>query len=1159
MKILRACLSKCKTISETSMAAFSSSSIVGYRSHLLLKNVSLPLKYLREKERTDSVDEFRSRVFGFGGFIDLKGQKGLFFSSLQYGVDNDMKTIYLTPILTDEVTSIDVQFQSIEIHLPHPVIGKGMMEFHFTPLSTDMDPYIVIDLMDESYLLITLKIELSDFLVNDLTNRLVLDSFNEWVNISVPYSFELRSPPFFMKALDEKNLIISMKDGGLLHFARHSALSAVDIFNFTETSVFLSLGFGGIFGSNTGDNTVDGISSNATVDIARIDDDTFVTLTVSKVLKFWTMVSHKQIHSTIELEKSQESSTWLTSIPSKYLQVHGAGSVRYLSVAYTVEGEIETTSGYVIKSFEIQNGCILVAGALSWSPDQPASSSEGEVNAFKIQDFHIQDFQEPSNMKYFVLWKSNTYSILMCYDIESKASVVGQVCTSISPSRSHSEELFMRHEDCFYENAIFNSGSYSENIVATALNIFKSKSGHTSSGLVGFSLRQEVHQTILRTSKAIGVSSTSLWYKLFLICEEFRKISKESFSLQVTPTFVLTCEVDGVGVFRKAHRYEEFEKAKLADTFAVFLNALSSKLSWNTKSKLIEEMKDLVALSASDATRLASSYLGSKISDNEVARIMDEMRKIPDVVDTINNLIGKDFDHEVIFDELPGVRPGEGFGLFSLLLTARTFKNIRTSHETTLINLFILFLLCEPSDSILGFLNAIVQRFSRYSLFDKIFDICFEDCSPKCGLERNNVNSLENSIFWTAIVNRFPELLRLIKDSDYNAAFDYYSENVLADHSEIVVLNVVLDLLNRNEALVITEKFSQTLQSNKPLIRFLSGLVYLCDNKPSQFFSVMSNYETFEAISNKKMKQLLLEGLSSHPQLNPFLSSIFSRPLNDILARANYFHELAHLSKSYFKSSSPFASRTGSDLQLDFIKESFEFGQKAVQILDGAYEQDTEIRALKCVFLRDLFEEALEISDLNEAISSLEKMTHLISKAELKLLFTRLMKILISRREISRAFRAGENKLFVDNYLLVDRILLDIANNDLILSNALKCYEFLYSWRLLGPSIDGSYGSGDMRGAVESLYIFITRFRLEQENLGQASEESENFKQFKLKILELYMIIINCLKAFQDKDDMWFIKRDSSEKLGVIKISELTIEYYMWLKELESDLAEGIA
>lgn len=1140
------------------MTAFNYSSIVGYSSHLLLKRINLPLKYLREKQPTDSVDEFKSKVFAFGGFIDLKSQKGHLFPSLQYGVDNDMKTIHLTPILTDEVTSLSVQFQSIEVNLAHPIIGKGMTEFYFVPLSTDREPYVVIELMDESYLLITIKVELSDFLVGNSNNRLVLDNFSEWVNISVPYSFELRSPPFFMKALDEKNLIISMKDGGLLHFTRKAVLSAVDIFNFTEPSSFLSLSLGGIFGSNKVDKIVNGISANAAVDIVRISDDTFVTLSVSKELKIWTVRSHKQIHSTIELEKSNERSSWLNFISSKYLQVHHVDSDRYLSVVYTVDNKIETDSGYGFKSFLIENSGTLNAEAFSMSPEQPINSFDGEVNAFRIQDFHIQDSQDPSLVKYFVLWKSNTYSILMCYDVDKNTSVITRVCSSISSSSSLSD-LSMRYEDSLYENIIFSSGSYNDGIVATALRIFKSKSGHNPSTLVGMSIRQEAYQTIARTSKATGVSTTSLWYRLFLICEEFRKISGEALSLHVTPTYVLTCEVNGVGVYQDAHNVEEFGQTKLPDNFAVFLNALSSKLSSNTKRKLIDEAKNLVLLTAADATRLASSYLGSKIPDDEVAKIMDEMNRIPDVVDTINNLLGGEINGEVILYELSGVRSGEGFGLFSLLLTVCTFKNIKTSHESALFNLFILFLLCEPSDSILRFLNAIVERFSRYSLFDEIFDICFEGSTPKCGLEQNNVNLLEYSIFWSAIVNKHPELLCLIKEKNYNIAFDYYSENVLGDHNEQVVLDVVLDLLNRNEAKVISEKFAKTFHVNNPLNKFLWGLVCLCDNRPDQFFSVMSNYDIFRAIVNEDTKQLLRKGLSSHPQLKSFLSSIFSRPLDGVLAHANYFHELACLSKSFFKPSGAVTSTIESDTRSAFMRESFEFEKKAVQILNDEHNQDTDITTLKTIFLRNLFEQSLEISDLNEAISSLQKMSHLISKAEVRLLFTRLMKTLISRREISRAFKLGENKLFVEHYFLVDSILLEIANNDLILSNALKCYEFLYSWRLFGSSIEGSFDSGDKRGAVESLYIFITRFRLEKENLGQASEESENFKQFKLKVLELYMIIINCLKSFHDEEDMWFIKRDTSERLGVIKLSELTIEYYEWLRELERDLGDGIA
>lgn len=1142
------------------MTAYGCSSIVGYASHLPVKHVNLPLKYLKDEKTTDPGENFKSKTFSFGGFIDLSAQKGLYFSSLQYGVDNDGKTIHLIPILIDEATSLSVQFQSIQIHLPHPIIGKGMAVLQFVPLSSDEEPYIAIDLIDVSFLLINLKIELSDFLIGNLNNRLILDSFSEWVHISVPYSFELRSLPFFMQALDERNLIVSMKDGGLLHFVRLSILSTVDIYNFSESSSLIPLSFGSIFGSSKTDQVVDGISSNAVVDVKRISDLEFVTLSVSKVVKVWNIKSHKQEQSSIHLEQNTSSASWLTTIPTKYLEVIAYGQNSYLTVSYTVEDNDQSTNGYNFKSFEISSeGSIKTPYVHEFTPDMHLPSSTADSSAFKIQDFQICNSDQPNILNYFVLWKSSTYSILIRYDLNTETSAVTSYSSSLTTHGTLPEELILRQDDSYYQNFIFNSGYYDDEIVSTALSIFKSKSGQTARGLSGMTLIQDVNFTLVSTSKAVGVSTTSLWYKLYLICEEFRKISKESLSLLVTPKFIYTCEVNGVGVYGKAHAFQSFGQTSANDGISKLLFALSSKFSITTRRRLLEEIRHLTEVTPSDASRLASDYLSSKITESDVSQLMDEMAKIPNVVEVINELISGDMKDEIILDELSAVRSGEGYGVFSKLLTASVFKSIKESHESTLLNLFILFLLCEVNDTISRFLSEIVKKFSTYALFEDLFDVSFSGSGSKSGLEDKKVSSLENSIFWSSVVSKYPVLLSLIKGKDYNSAFDYFSLNILGKHHDEVLLNVVLDLLNRNEAKMVEEKFHQTFEINSPLTRFLSGLLYLSNNKPSQFFAIMSDYETFKSIDNKELKDILIKGLSSNPELKSFLSSIFAKSSHEALTHANYFHGLAQLSRTFSRKRDSISSSEDSSLSKTFLKESLEFDKKAVSILEEVKEQNSSITGLKTLLLRSLFEDSLDSYQLSDAVGSLEKLSSLISRSDLKSYFTRLMKLLIIHHEISRCFIRGENRLFVENYLLVDSILLELANNDLILSNALRYYEFLYSWRLFGSSIDASpHNLGDKRGAVESLYIFITRFKLEQDNLGLSSNESDDFNQFKLKVLELYMIIINCLKTFEDAEERWFVKRDTERRLGVIKLNEVTVEYYKWLKELESDLGDGI-
>lgn len=1140
------------------MSSLGCSSIVGYGSHLLLKHINLPLKYLLDEPPSDAVDAFKSKLFGFGGFVDLSSQDGLFFSSLQYGVDNDRKTIHLIPVLIDEVTSLSVQFQSIQVHLPHPLIGNKMASFQFVPLTSNEEPYIVIDLIDESFLFITLKIELSDFTAGNLNNRLALDSFNEWVNISVPYSFELRCSPFIIQALDTNNIIVSLKDGGMLHFSRPSVLSNVDIYNFSEASSLISFNFGGFLRLNDAEEVVDGISHNAVVDAVKISEFEFATVSVRKMLKIWDLRSHRQVKQSIHLDGNLSgSASWLSTIPSKYMQLHNVGESQFLTLMYTVENSSQSASGYAFKTFEIlPENSLCETTQFLLNPERPHSSLAADSNAFKIQDFHVENSGESKFIHFYTLWKSNTYSVLTRHEIDSHSWTVTQISRSIPQSNHLPDELFIRHDEAYYHDLIFNSGSYDDIIVATALTIFKSKSGHVTNALAGTSLRQDVEQTLITTSKTAGVSVYTLWNKLFLICEEFRKLSREANSILITPSLVLVCEVHGIGAYKDAHFFERFEQGEGGDELSILLSTLSSKFSTNTKRKLMEEIKNLSSITSADSSRLATTYLTNRISEEDVAHILEKVAKLPKAMDSIDSLIGRVLPEKDTLNESSRSKFGVGLGVFSRLLTVNTFKNVKRKHESILLNVFILFLLCENSSSVLEYLSRIVQRISTYTVFDKVFDICFETSSTKSELERENINLLENSIFWTAAVAKYPELMHLIKEKKYNRAFDYYAQTVLGSHFENFLLDVVLNLLNRDEALVVRRKFGLLIDVKSPMDKFLSGLLSLTTNNPAQFFATFSDYETFRAINQESSKKILYQGLHSHPELKTFLSSIFAKSLNDVSSQANYFHALAQLSKAYSKRNNTFG--TEAEANKLFLKGAFKFEKKAFQIIEENGLQDGNLLVLKTALLRNIFDESLELLEYDEAINSLEKLSSLLTHADLKLFFNRLIRTLIARREIKRAFSVGKNSLFVKHYSYVDSILLETANNDLILNNAVKCYEFLYAWRLFGCSADGSTSKlGDKRGAVEALYIFITRFKLEKDNLGMTSNESEDFRQFKLKVLELYMIIINCLKTFEDPDDRWFIKRDTAKRLGVFSLSDITLEYYEWLKELEKDLSDG--
>ena len=66
-----------------------------------------------------------------------------------------MKTIVLTP-MEFQLSSIGFQFQNLIIDLPHSIISTNCITFYYH------QDHILIDLIDQNYLFITLKLPLID-------------------------------------------------------------------------------------------------------------------------------------------------------------------------------------------------------------------------------------------------------------------------------------------------------------------------------------------------------------------------------------------------------------------------------------------------------------------------------------------------------------------------------------------------------------------------------------------------------------------------------------------------------------------------------------------------------------------------------------------------------------------------------------------------------------------------------------------------------------------------------------------------------------------------------------------------------------------------------------------------------------------------------------
>ncbi|CAH6720623.1 hypothetical protein CLIB1444_04S04258 [[Candida] jaroonii] len=371
---------------------------VSLKPQLPSLDVKIPLKYSTNDIKGTVADVFNTKISHHGQFLTTES----FINNISIDILNDLKTVTLTPLRT----SLDVKTHKIVVNLPNKII-PGCYSVNL--VHTSDDPQIIFDFLDEKYLFITLVIDLKDFLKEDSFN---LSKFNQWGHISVPYSFELRSQPFKFKSLDVHNFIISLDDGGLLHFRRSSTLSDFDIYNFDTYSLL------GWFKARQNERVVDMIQ----------DNNQLITLTINKVLKFWDLTTH-------ELKSS------LSLINNNFLN----------------------PGNYFLKL----NDDIIFHATNSFESDHNVTFyklNDGKLSTFQIttplKRWYVQNFkifQSENSYEMYVLWKCNISTMVVHYTLSSDFQTISIKSQDLTESSSE------------------NLNYYDELIISTAINTVREK------------------------------------------------------------------------------------------------------------------------------------------------------------------------------------------------------------------------------------------------------------------------------------------------------------------------------------------------------------------------------------------------------------------------------------------------------------------------------------------------------------------------------------------------------------------------------------------------------------------------------------------------------------------------------------------------------------
>lgn len=258
-----------------------------------------------------------------------------------------------------------------------------------------------------------------------------------------------------------------------------------------------------------------------------------------------------------------------------------------------------------------------------------------------------------------------------------------------------------------------------------------------------------------------------------------------------------------------------------------------------------------------------------------------------------------------------------------------------------------------------------------------------------------------------------------------------------------------------------------------------------------------------------------------------------------------YFHGLSKLVQSQIKTN----DNKSQQEEHCFIEIASDFETLAIE-----NESDITIRE---EFYLNLFELSLPVSNYDITTKCLKNLT---LSTNFKNLMTKFITKIIFQLKLDIIFPPNNNDddFYGQHFSLIDSIIVKVAQ-DSNLSQSLRVYQYLYSWRLFGCMVvvvnnNKTLELGDKRGAIEALYEFITRFRIE-------NPTGDVERKVKLKILEIYMIILNLLKSFENNQDQWFLKTNSyketttTTRRSIVSLNDLKLEYLEWLKNLDEDVS----
>ncbi|KAI0461573.1 hypothetical protein LJB42_000872 [Komagataella kurtzmanii] len=1038
--------------------------------NLPVYSIDIPLEHYtvsdEVKSSFDPEDKFKRQVTVVGGFLEIDNV----VHKLNYRIHQSLDSFELVPItLNQTITNYD--FQALRFQLPQDIT---IQEKCFSIQYGGGD--ILVDFLSSKNTIVSLNISLQNFIKDK--SELTSLNFHTWGFISAPYSFEVRNP-FLLRPLTENELILSLKDGGLLQLSRSKELKTFHVTIFNDTSYLDSLKLK-LF--RRGKFWNENLSPKAIISILPLTETYLATLSIDKILRIWNLNTRGAV---LERSLSNElpdslAKDYLDSSVANLLQKKIFGNTVYLSVSLPLSENIiilysVTLSDDIVSLSNLENHEIL--------PIKPDTG-----NLWLLQDYAFL-ITGATSAKFWFLWRSNSFSVIHQYDfsLDNGELSIKSALDLTTPKSSIKEDFNGKVDqiDAHYVTRIFNL--YDLAIISTVYEIFErlyyvdnfvfEKELAKSST---YSLKDRIVNLLHShlTNKDNNLYDLgSQWVKFETTCKELWDTNNESLSINLDLENNLLYVLNGLNysIVRDATIFELILSANpitspqnITKTSIEDLNQLSTLLSDYSssfpQSVLSEVAEKLLTILENERNKttlvmneLFQKYLQSYISKQQITELLSGLSSIEHVIESVEFLISyPESSYHFEEDSESSVSRRTEWGEEILF---REFQSRALVHKVVFLNLILVMITVDNSNEIIVTLfekllksfkhnQLVLEAMKRTSEKPPIFASIFNFLFPK----PHNING-------NSIASLFSRLLKEVADGSFIKA-------------------TVSHLLNQNDYMLLGPELMVHLQKATPVDVFLRAMVAI-DVKPEDAKEIFQRNDTL--ISKHTLTQ--------HESwlLNPIerLTVLFNVSLTE------YYNHLTEF----------FSTRKLHSIALSMALRAIE---------SSAPGEDDHIQQWNCFTL------ALSVENYELAYSATQNLKPEFRRNALKQFILTLMKNGLLIKFI--------NYDFTGSLELINEVLQEFIDTTPNLEATLKFHKLAYSWRLK---------VGDYRGACESLYQFIDK---------QRSRETRMTENESIVLVEFYLIIINLLFTFSNTDDRWILAKQKAGN-KILTLPSLQEEY----------------